>query len=103
MHGRAQCAGSAGRDRVALLLDLCLLAAQLAQVVELRPADVAAGHQLDVVDDRCVDREGPFHADAEADLPNGERLADATALPPDDDALEDLDPLPVALTHAHVD
>src|SRR3954454_19029674 len=40
---------SARRGGVALLLDLRLLAAQLAQVVELGPAHVSAGHPLDVV------------------------------------------------------
>src|SRR4051812_42177153 len=53
---------SARRSGVALLLDLRLLAAQLAQVVELGPAHVAARHQLDVVDDRRVDGERPLDA-----------------------------------------
>src|SRR3954469_23790446 len=77
--------------RLALLLDLGGLAAQLAEVVQLRPADVAAGDDLDPLDDRGVHREGALHADAEADLADGESLADAAALTADDDALEDLD------------
>src|SRR6188472_1150711 len=76
---------------VALLLDLRLLAAELAQVVELRSADVTAGDDLDVVDDRGVHRELALDADLEADLADREGLANALALAADDDALEDLD------------
>src|SRR5947209_3313291 len=88
---------SARRGGVALLLDLRLLAAQLAQVVELRPAYVAAGDQLDVVNDRRVHRERPLDADTEAHLARGEGLAHPAALAPDDHTLEDLDALAVAL------
>src|SRR4051794_1286781 len=89
-------------DRLALLLDLGGLAAELAQVVQLGPADVAAGDDLDPLDDRGVHREGALHSDAEADLADGEGLADPTALAPDHDALEDLDAGAVALDHADV-
>src|SRR5205814_1158162 len=67
--------------------------------------DVAAGHHLDVVDVRRVDREGPLDADAIALLAHRERLADAATLPTDNDALEDLDALLGALDHldVHVD
>src|SRR5215218_2999734 len=54
------------RDGVALLLDLGGLAAQLAEVVQLRAADVTAGDDLDLLDDRGVYREGALHAHAEA-------------------------------------
>src|SRR4051794_8977162 len=76
-------AGSA-RDVVALLLDLRLLAPQVAQVVELRAADVTAGDDLDLLDDRRVHREGALHSDTEADLADRERLAQAATLAPDD-------------------
>ena len=88
---------SAGRRGVALLLDLGLLAAQVAQVVELGAADVAAGDDLDLVDDRGVQREGALDADAEGDLADREGAADAGALDADADALEDLDAGAVAL------
>src|SRR3954469_9328650 len=94
---------SARRGGVALLLDLRLLAAQLAQVVELGPAHVTAGHPLDVVDDRRVHRERPLDAYPEADLADREGLAHPAALAADDNALEDLDPLAVALANPHVD
>ena len=50
-----------------------------------------------------VHREGALDADAEADLADGERLADAIALAPDDDALEDLDARAGALDDLDVD
>src|SRR5215472_1375558 len=94
--------GSAG-DRLPLLLDLGGLAAQIAQIVELGPSYVTAGDDFDLVDDGRVDRERAFHADAEADLADGERLAQTAALPTDYDALEDLDTRTGTLDHAHVD
>src|SRR3954454_23020056 len=93
---------ASARDRLALLLDLGSLAAQLTEVVQLRPADVAAGDDLDLLDDRGVHREGALDADAEAHLAHGEGLARAAALAADHDALEDLDPGAVALDDADV-
>ena len=61
----------AGSD-LPLFTDLGLLPYPITQVVELGPADVAAANDLDAFDDRRVQREGPFHADPEADLPDGE-------------------------------
>src|SRR5690242_2385703 len=79
--------------RLALLLDLGRLAAQVTQVVELRSADVTARDDLDLGDDRRVHREGALDTDAEADLADREGLPDAAALPADHHALEDLDAL----------
>ena len=90
-------------QRVALLLDLGGLADAVAEVVELGPAHVAAADDLDLGDDRGVDREGALDADAVADLAHGEGLAHTGALAADDDALEDLHALLVALDHPHVD
>src|SRR3954454_21855962 len=99
---RAECAGVSAGDDLALLLDLGGLAAQLAEVVQLGPADVTPSQHLDLLDDRGVHREGALHADAEADLAHGEGLADAAALATQDDALEDLDAGAVALDDPHV-
>src|SRR5215213_8046515 len=93
---------SAGDGGLALLLDLRGLAAQVAQVVQLGAADVAAADDLDLVQDRRMHREGALDADAETDLADGERLADALALAADDGALEDLDARAVALDDLHV-
>src|SRR6478609_6400749 len=90
-------------DGVALLADLGSLAAQTTQVVELRAAHVTTADDLDVVDDRRVQREGALDADAERDLADGEGLADAAAVATDDDALEDLDTRARALDDLDVD
>src|SRR5215218_3134121 len=91
-----------GASGAALLLDLRRPAGPIAQVVELGPADVAPGDQLDLGDAGRVHREGPLDADAERDLADGEGLAQAAALAAQDEALEDLDPLPAPLDHADV-
>src|SRR5450631_116975 len=87
LDGRA---ASAGGRHVALLLDLGSLAAQVAQVVQLGAPHVAAGHDLDLLDDRAVQREGALDANAEADLANRVGLADATTVTTDHHTLEDL-------------
>ena len=69
--GRLRCASRS----VALLLDLRGLPDPVAQVVELGPAHVAAGDDLDLGQDRRVHREGALDADAEAHLADGEGLA----------------------------
>src|SRR4051812_830821 len=93
------------RAQVAALADAGALADAAAQVVELGPADVAAGGHLDLLDLRRVHREGALDADAEALLAHGEGLADPVALALDDDALEDLRTATRALDdlemHAH--
>ena len=86
-----------GLGLVAALLDLGGLAAQIAQVVELRATHVTAGDDLDVVDHRRVHREGALDAHLEADLADREGLANAVSRAADDDALEDLDTGTVAL------
>src|SRR5665647_1085104 len=52
---------------------------------------VTAGDDLDLLDDRAVQREGALDTDAEADLANGVGLADAATVATDADALEHLD------------
>src|SRR2546423_10367502 len=66
------------------------LAAEVAQVVELRAADAATPHQFDATDDGAVHGEDALDADAEADLAHREGLARAVALARDADALERL-------------
>ena len=73
---------------LATLLDASLLAAQIAQVVELRTADAATAGDLDGLQVRGVNREGTLNADTEGDLTDGEGLTDAGALATDADALE---------------
>ena len=89
--------GRLGEDQIVLDAPAALghsgaLADPAAQVVELGPADVAAGDDLEPLDLRRMDGEGPLDADPERLLANGERLTGAAALAGDDDALEDLGP-----------
>src|ERR1700687_54207 len=86
----------------ALLLDLGLLATQLAQVVQLGAAHIAAGGDVDVVDVRGVDGERPLDTHAVAFLADGEDLTDTAALPANDDTLEDLDAFLGTLDHLHM-
>src|SRR5450755_1034561 len=83
--------GPLARGDLAAFPDPGGLPAQGAKIVELGPADAAARYDLDLVNRRGVHREGALHADAVADLADGERLARAAALAPDHHALEDLD------------
>src|SRR5215468_11691991 len=87
---------SAGAGLPALLDPRCL-AAQVPQVVQLGPADTAARDWLDLVDRGAVHREGALDAHAVTHLAHGERLPQTTALAPDHDTLEHLDPGAVAL------
>src|ERR1044071_3940788 len=66
------------------------LTAEVAQVVELRAAHAAAAQELYLADDGAVDGEDALDADAEARLPDGERLAYAVALARTHHALERL-------------
>ena len=81
------------------------LADLVAQVVELRPPDVAAGGHLELLDLRRVQRERSLDADAEGLLAHSEGLARAAALALDHDPLEDLGSAAVPLddleVHAH--
>src|SRR5215468_5247227 len=86
---------SAGAGLPALLDPGCL-AAQVPQVVQLGPADTAAGDRLDLVDRGAVHRERALDAHAVTHLAHGERLPQTTALAPDHDTLEHLDPGAVA-------
>ena len=87
---------------VRLVLVIRGRAHHLAQVVQLCAAHIALTHDLDALDLRGVHGEGALHADGEADLANGERLAIRSALATDDIALEHLDTLAVALGDAVV-
>ena len=90
-------------DAPAPLGDARRLAHAIAQVVELRPPDVAVRGDLEPFDLRRVQRERPLDADPEGLLADGERLAHAASLPLDHDPLEDLGAGAGALDHLEVD
>src|SRR5690606_26772027 len=77
--------------------------AEVPQIVQLRPTHASLANELDRLDGRRMQREDALHAHSARDLPHGEGLVDATVLAPDDHALEGLDTLLLAFTHAHVD
>ena len=77
-----------------LLLDLGGLAHLVTEVVQLGATDIALTGDLDLVDLRGVHREGTLNADREANLTDGERLANAMTVTTDHVALEHLDTEP---------
>src|SRR3990170_3676136 len=82
------------------------LAADLAsEVVQFCLPDLPLAQNVDALNARRVQWEGPLHSHAVADAAHGERLAWPAALPADDDALEGLDALAPAFhdpeVHAH--
>src|SRR5262249_29218046 len=79
------------------------LADALAEVVQLRPPNLAGALHLDLGDLRRVQREDALDALALDDAADGEHLAHALVAHADDDALEDLHALLLALEDALVD
>src|SRR5437588_6103953 len=95
-RGSPPATGSEGPPSIRLLARLLAHAGRLAdlvaQVVELRPADVADARHVDLLDARRVHGERSLDEHlVEGLLAHGEGLADALALPLDADALEHLD------------
>src|SRR5262249_16691781 len=86
----------------ALLAQAGGLAGELAQGVELRAADATAAHDPDPPDARRGQRGCPPAPGARGDAAAGEGGARALTPLADDDALERLQPLLLALDHLHV-
>ena len=87
---------------VALFANLGFLATQRAEVVELCPAHVTARNNLDVVDDRGVQRERTLHAHLEADFAHNEGFGDAVTRAGNHNTLEDLDTRTGTFDNVHV-
>src|SRR5207244_9306493 len=73
-----------------------------ATVVQLRPAQLPVPYHVDLVDTGRVKQEAALPPDTMSDPANGEGLLGTAAPAADDDAFEDLDPLPCALDHLGV-
>ena len=87
-----------------LLFDAGGATSATTKVVELGATDVAPPGHLDLVDARRMNEEGALDPDpVGGQTANCEVLVDPTRATPDDDALEDLDSLPVALDHLGMD
>src|SRR5512139_2857868 len=81
------------REPVLPLADARLLPGNLAEVEQLRPADVALLLHLDLLEEGGVDRVGALHSHAVRLLADLEGGGDAVPVEPDDDPLEILDAL----------
>src|SRR5678815_5649539 len=75
---------------------------QVAEEVQLGASHPCRPHEVDLGDRRRVQREDALDTLAERHLANGEGGSQAATVQPDDDALEDLDALLVALAHLDV-
>src|SRR5665648_124461 len=91
------------RKPVLLLADARLLPGHLAQVEELRAADVAPLFHLDLFEEGRVDRVGALHADAVRFLADLEGGGDGVPVEADHDPLEILDALLLAFLDPRVD
>src|SRR6185503_10330287 len=69
------------------------LAAQVAQVIELRAANASLLHHVDVIDNRGVQRKNSFDADAKAGLAHGNRFARAAVFARNTDTFKSLQTL----------
>src|SRR3990172_537593 len=78
------------------------LTPQVAQVVQLRAAHPAELHDLDLVDDRRMQRKDPLDPLSEGHLADRERRPRTAAANPDDKAFEDLNSLLVTLANLDV-
>src|SRR5262249_18473742 len=94
--------GAAGGSTLDLFFDAGGLARQIAQVVQLGAAHVAAALHLDVLDRGTVQLEHAFHALAVTDLAHGDRGVEAAVAARDDHAFIGLGTLAVAFLHLHV-
>src|SRR5690606_34833872 len=86
-----------------LLADPGSLAAELAEVVQLRAPDGAATLDLHLGDVRAVQRKHALHAFAMGNLAHRERGIEAAVAPCDDDTLVGLQTLAVAFLHPDLD
>ena len=86
-----------------LFFDLGGLAEAVAEVVELRTADLAAANDVNLLDERAVDREHTLNANTVRGAADGEGLRDAAMLLGNNGALKSLDTLLVAFLDADGD
>ncbi len=73
-----------------LFLNLCLLTAELSQVVQLRSSDLTITNDLYLLNVRRIQRPCLLNADSAGFLANGEGLAAACSLNLQDSSLKDL-------------
>src|SRR5881394_2009160 len=76
-----------GLSRIALA-NTGRFATQVTEVIKLRAAHMSLLHDIDVIDNRRVQRKNSFDADAETRFTNGDGLARAPVLAGDADAFK---------------
>jgi hypothetical protein len=69
------------------------LTAQSAQIIKFCSAHASSFHEIDMIDDGCVQREDSLDAHAKAGLPHSDGFACAAMFPRDNDAFESLQSL----------
>ena len=77
-------------------------AAELTQVIKLRPAHFAHAFHLYFIYRGAMQRENTLHAHAARNFPHREGLVQSAVLPSDDYALEHLDAFPYAFLDLNV-
>src|SRR5215467_6437582 len=75
------------------LANACRLAAQTAKVVKLRSSDATSFHEIDMIDDGCVQRKYSLDADAKTRLSHSDRFARAAMFARDHHTLKSLQSL----------
>ena len=89
------------KSAAAGFLDLGSLALQIAQIVQLRPADLAATDPFDMIHTGGMQRESAFYADTVGYAANGKGLATGTVALCDHGALKRLKTFAVAFYNLH--
>src|SRR6188508_3262865 len=85
-----------------LFLDTGSLAAEIAQVIELRPADITTSFHLDLSDGRAVRLKNALYALAVRNLSDRKRRVEPPVPLRDHDAFVGLQPLAIAFRHAYL-
>jgi hypothetical protein len=89
-------------DVVALLANLCGLAAKLAQVIKLGASDVSTRNKLNLLKNWGVNRPGALYANLEGNFTNCEGLTDSVAGATNYDSLEKLNTAAATLNDVYV-
>jgi hypothetical protein len=83
-------------ESVPLLLDAGGFSDPIAKIVELGAPYIAPSGDLDLLNDRGMQRKYPLNTNTETDFADGERFANPATVLGDYDAFEDLGPFPAA-------
>ena len=85
-----------------LLFDLCSLTNSAAEVIKLAAANLTASNNIDLVNNRRMDRENPFNAAAVSYAPYSKGLIDPSVFLGNNSTLKNLDPVLFAFLDLYV-